>query len=141
MSLAFWNPKASAQAMQSATQHNQDISRLGVKLIRTPNSELPGSSWFTWFLAFGSLMISFCPVRATGDAPPSAIQGQSELLHLVLSLWQFSIATCFQIKGVTCLAKTDNCLTPCCACTALVCLFHFHRSQSKTVDKPGKAGS
>jgi hypothetical protein len=86
-------------------------------------------------------MISFCPVRATGDAAPSAIQSQSELLHLVLSLWQFSIATCFKIKGVTCLAKTDNCLTPCCACTALVCLFHFHRSQSKTVDKPGKAGS
>lgn len=76
-------------------------------------------------------MISFCPVRATGDAAPSAIQGQSELLHLVLSLWQFSIATCFKIKGVTCLAKTDNCLTPCCAWHWFVCF-------TSTVHKAGQ---
>ena len=31
--------------MQSATQHNQDISRLDVKLIRTPYSELR-TPWF-----------------------------------------------------------------------------------------------
>ena len=49
----------------------------------------------------------------------------------VLSLWQFSIATCCKIEDVTCLAKTDNCLTSRCACAALVCLFHFHPSNTK----------